>query len=96
MTKYGSPIICSLGRFPDCGCEEYYPLGNTEEEAIRKALELMENPPDLRKCEQYRARRFLDCYSEDNSREFQPGIPLVVEIKTGKVVALSIDDFSRY
>jgi len=93
MTKYGSPIACSFGEFSNCNCQNYYPLGNTPEEAKREALRLMRNPPSLEECGQYGAERFLDCYPGDDPREFQPGIPLVVEIRTGEIVAFTDDDF---
>ena len=94
MTNYGSPITCSVGTLSGCDCEEYYPLGDPEEEAIRRALELMKNPPNLGRCKEYGVERFLDCYTGNDPREFQPGIPVVVDIRTGEIVDFSDDDSS--
>lgn len=92
MAKYGSPIICSLGRFDDCDCQRYYPLGDNLTGVKRMALHLMSNPPRLSDCQRYGASRFLDCYPGDDPREFQPGIPMVVEIETGRMIPFTDDD----
>jgi len=102
MTKFGSPIICSLGKLPDCNpgsclVDSYVSLGNILKEAKKRALYLMKNPPKLGTCE-FGARMFLDCYPRrgGNIRYFYPGIPLIVDIETGYVVPFNDEDLNSH
>ncbi|MBL7169865.1 MAG: hypothetical protein ISS48_02505 [Candidatus Aenigmarchaeota archaeon] len=70
MVRYVSPIICSLGTLlecnPDCPAGKFYPLGDTVEEAKRKALSLMHHPPQLGSCV-FGGEIFLEGYPDGDS-----------------------------
>jgi hypothetical protein len=105
MTRYVSPIICSIGRLPgcdpNCPATKYYPLADRLLEAKRRALDLMKNPPDLGTCEDFGANLFLNRYldRDRNPRDYSIDelrrlLPLIVDTKTGEVVSFNDEDLN--
>jgi len=62
MTRYGLPIICSIGRLKGCDCSGIYALCDYLPQSKKLAILLLKNPPELGPCKRYESPvdRFID------------------------------------